>query len=70
MNIDADIADGGCNGEVLSDGFIREEGVGRDADEGDGVMNEGGKSSITRVTRTVLTVSGEVWGGVCLKNFG
>ena len=38
-----------------------EKGVGGEVDEGDGVMNDGDKSSITRITRTVLTDSGEVW---------
>ena len=28
MNVDGDIVDGGCNGEVLSDGVIGEEGGG------------------------------------------
>ena len=36
-----------------------------DADEGDGVMDEGDKSSTTRVTRMALTDSGVVWEGVC-----
>ena len=44
MNVDGDIVDGGCNGEVLSDGVIGEEGVGGEVDEGDGVMNEGNQS--------------------------
>ena len=33
----------------------------READEGDAVMNGGDKSSITRVTRKILTDSGVVW---------
>ena len=37
-----------------------EEEVGGDANEDDGMMNEGDKSSTTRVTRTVLTDSGVV----------
>ena len=49
---------------MLSDGVIGEDGVGGDVDEGDGVMNEGDKSSTTRVTRTVLTDSDVVWQGV------
>ena len=40
MNIDGNIVGDVCNGEVLSNGVIGEEGVGGDADEGDGVMNE------------------------------
>ena len=51
MNVDGDIVDGGCNGEV----FIGEKGVGGDADEGDKV-NE--NDSTTRVTRVVLKPSG------------
>ena len=62
MNVDGDIVDSCCNREVLSDGV---------GGEGDGVMNEGDKSSTTRgVTRTVLTVSSVDWKGVCWKNFG
>ena len=62
INIDGDVVDGGCNGEVLSDGVIGEKRVRGDADEGDVVMNDGGnKSSTTRVTWTVLTGSGAVW---------
>ena len=118
MNVDGDVFDGGCNGEVLSDGVIGEEGVGADADEGHEVMKEletgekppdksppvksppiksyvsvgfrpggfhrgtnvrrafhlepkeGDKSSITRVTRTVLTDSSAFWEGVCWLFFG
>ena len=56
MNVDGDIVDGGCSGEVvLSDGVIGEKEVGEEVDERDVVMNEGDKSSITRVTRTVLS---------------
>ena len=40
MNVDGDIVDGGCNGEVLSDGVIREDGVEGKVDESDGIMNE------------------------------
>ena len=40
MNVDRDIVDGGCNGEVLSDGVIGEKGVVGDTDESDWVMNE------------------------------
>ena len=50
---------------MLSDGVIKEKRVGGDADEGDEVMNEGDKSSTSRVTRTVLTDIGVVWKGVC-----
>ena len=38
MNVDGNIVDGGCNGEVLSDGVIGKNGVVGDADE---VMNKG-----------------------------
>ena len=54
MNVDGDIVDGGCYEA------IRKKGFGRDADEGNGVMNEGDQSSTTRVTRTVLTDRGVV----------
>ena len=54
MNADADIVDGGCNGEVLSDGVLGKKGDGGDAEE---VMSEGDKSPTTRVTRTVLAHS-------------
>ena len=64
MNVDGNIVDGGCNGEVFSDGVIVEEVVGREVDEGDGVMNEGDQSSIIRGTMTVLTNSGVVWEGI------
>ena len=69
MNVDRDIFDGGCNGMercsvigVLS--VIGEDRVEEEVDESDGVMNEGNKSSNTRVTRTVLTGSGVVWEGI------
>ena len=65
MNVNGDIVDGGSNGEVLGDGIIEEQEFGRDAGEGDRVMNEGDKFSTTRVTSTVLTDSGVVWQGVC-----
>ena len=39
-------------------------------DEGDGVMNEGDKSSTTRGARLVLTDSGVVWEGIWWKDFG
>ena len=58
MNVDEDIVDGSCSGEVLSDGVIGEEEVGGDADESDGVMNEGDKSFTICVIKTVLTDSG------------
>ena len=64
MNVDGDIVDGGCDGVVLSHGVIGEKGVGGDADKSDRMMNEGDKSSTTRVTRTVLTDGGVVWEGV------
>ena len=38
MNVDGDIVDGGCDGKVLSDGVIGEEGVGGDANEEDRVI--------------------------------
>ena len=56
MNVDGGIVDGGCNGEVLSDGVMGEEVVGEEVDEGHGGMNEGHQSS----TRMVLTDSGRV----------
>ena len=62
VNVDVDIVDGGCNGEVLSDWVIGEEGVG---EEMDGVMNEGDKS-----TSTVLMDSGVVWESVGWQVFG
>ena len=35
MNVEGDIVEGGCNGEVLSDGVMVEEGVGEEqVDEG------------------------------------
>ena len=46
---------------MFSDRVIGEEGVRGEVDEGDVVMNESDKSCTTRVTRTVLTVSGVVW---------
>ena len=61
MNFDGDIVYGGCNGQVLIDGAIGEEGVGGEVEEGNGVMNEGDQSSTTRVTRTVLMDSGVIW---------
>ena len=57
---DGGIVDGGCNGEVLSDGVIEEEEIGGEVDEGDGAMNEDNQSSTTHVTRTVLADSGVV----------
>ena len=65
LNVAGDIVDGGCNGEVLSDGVIGEKGVRVVVDEGEGVMNESDKSSTTQVTWTVLTDSGVVWEEVC-----
>ena len=50
-NVDGDIVDDSCNGEVLGDGVTGEEGVGGEVDEGDGVVNEGNKTSTTRSTR-------------------
>ena len=62
MNVDGDIVDSGCKGEeVLSDGVIGKEGVGGEMDEGDGVLNEGDKSSTICITRTDLTGSGVAW---------
>ena len=64
MNVNVDIADDGYNGEMKredsSDGVIGEGGVGGHADEGDGMMNEGDKSSTTCITMTVFTDSGVV----------
>ena len=70
MNVDGDMVNGGCNGEVFSNGVIGEEGVDGDCDERAGVMNEDYKSSIICVTRTVLTDSGVVWEGVYWQYFG
>ena len=64
MNIYGDIVDSGCNGEVLSDGVIEEEGNGGEVDEDDRVMNENDQSFSTHVTRTVLTDGVVVWEGV------
>ena len=64
VNVVRDIVDGGCNGKVLSHRVEREEGVGGEMDEGDGVMIEDENSSTTRVTRTVLTL-----GRICLVGF-
>ena len=55
MNNDGDIVGGDCSEEALS------EGVRRELDESDGVMNEAVKSSGFLVTRTVFTDSGVVW---------
>ena len=52
-----------------SDGVIGEEGVGGKTDDGDGVMNEGDKSSTIRITRTVLTDSSVVRGRRLLVRF-
>ena len=41
MNVPEDNVDGGCNGDVLSDGVGGEKGVGEDADEENGAINEG-----------------------------
>ena len=49
MNVDEDIVDGGCKGEVFCDEVIGEKEVG-----GDGVMNEGDKSSTTLSPRGSL----------------
>ena len=57
MNIDGDIVYSGCNGEMFTDGVIMEKGVGGNADEDDGMVNESDKSSTNRITRTVLTYS-------------
>ena len=40
MNVDGNIVDGGCYGEVLSGGVTGEEGVGGEGNKGDGVVNE------------------------------
>ena len=65
MKVDGDLVNGDCNREMLNIGIIGEEGVGEKADEGDGVMDEGDKSSTTCVTRTVFIDSGEGWEGDC-----
>ena len=70
MNVDGDIVDGGCNGEVLSDEVGGEKWVGGDVDEWDELMNEGDKSITTSVIRTIHTDSGVVWVGIWGKNFG
>ena len=44
------VVDGSCNEEVLRSYW--EQGGVEETDEGDAVMNEGNKSSITSVTRT------------------
>ena len=51
-------------GEVLSDGVIREEGVGGEVDKGDRVINEGNQTSYTHVNSTALTDSGVACEGV------
>ena len=43
------------DGDISVIRVIGEKEVGGDADEWDGVLNEGDKSSITRVTRTILS---------------
>ena len=63
-DIDWDIVEDGCNGEVLCSGVTGDEGVGGKVGEGNGLVNGGDKSSTTRVTRTVLTDSDVVWKGV------
>ena len=45
-------------------------GVIGEVDKGNGVMNEGDKSSTTHVSRTVLTDRGIVWEGVGWQIFG
>ena len=50
MNLDGDIVEDGCNGEVLCVGVGGEERVGMDVGEGDGVIYVGDKSSTTCVT--------------------
>ena len=57
MNVDGDIVDDGCNGEMLSNVVIGEEGVGGEVDESDGEMKEVDKSLTTPITRTVLTTA-------------
>ena len=66
MNVDGDIVNGGCNGEVLSNGVIGEKGVVTEVDEFDGVVNEGDYFSTTSVTKTVLMDSSAVSEGVGL----
>ena len=56
MNVDGDIVDGCCNGEVLSDGVPDGVPVG----DGDEVANVSNKFSTTRINRTVLMDSGVV----------
>ena len=50
---------------LLSDRVVGEEGVGGEVEEVEGEMNEGDKSSTTRVTRTIFTDRGVVWERVC-----
>ena len=57
MNVDGDIVDGGCNGEVIR----ISDGVGGNVDKSDEVMNEDDKSSTTRINRTVLTERSVAW---------
>ena len=63
MDVDGDITDDGCDGELLGGGVTGEEGVCGEVGEGDGVVNEVNKSSTTCITRRVLTDSNVVWKG-------
>ena len=54
MNVDGDIVDDSCE-ERCS---VMESSGKMDADEGDGVKNEGNKSSTIRVNTMVITDSG------------
>ena len=64
MHVDEDIVDDGCYEEELGEGVVREKEVGSEVGIADAVVNEGDKSFITRITRTVLTDSGLVREGV------
>ena len=70
MDVDEDIIVDGCNGEVLTGGVTGKEGVGGVVGEGEGVVNDGNKSSTTRSTRTVHTDSDVVREGVGRKVLG
>ena len=63
INVDGDIVNDGCNGDVFGDGVTGEEGVSWKVGEDDGVVYEGNKSSITCSTRMVLMDSDIVWKG-------
>ena len=70
MDVDGDIIEDGCDGEVLGGGVTGEKGIGGEMGEGDGVVNEDDKSSTTRITRTIFTDSDAVREGVGWQNTG